>query len=602
MSGRRLEQQYLKLLGYFGLLEVTTTLQELADQLCCTRRHMRSLLTQMHSLGWINWQAEPGRGRRSCLQLLRNEHQLLSDKADKLLDAGCFSEAIELLGEEKQLIAPLLRAKLGYSIRADHQTLRVPYYRTMPNLYPGTPLRRSELHLVRQIFNGLTRINEEKGEVEADLAHHWRMLEPLHWRFYLRPSVQFHDGRELCAADVVASLTRCAHLPLYSHIAQISQCGTLGVDIQLLEPDLHLPLLLSNIEAMILPADHASQIAFAAKPVGTGAYCVAENNDWHLRLKAFDHYFGLRALLDEVEILMWPELSAPQQLDESPMHLPKSGGDRAKSTTEISTATATWLSSSLSDVDYAAGLAASFTGKPSDVFSEMFLEKGGYFLLCDSRSSFWQGIEQRRWLREKLSPHVLLQQLIEPIRHFWVPTGSLLPTWFHCMMPCNSESPFQSDQNTKPVLRLAYHKQHPEYHMLTVLMTNLLALEGVELETVALTYTDWADGNADVDLWLGTVNFAVPEVWNVGCWLLGTPLLRQSISGGDIAQLKDWMTKWRNNTINAEELMRFATTSGWLQPLFHHWMRLKGPEQAKGIHLNNLGWFDFKSTWIEPEI
>ena len=197
---------------------------------------------------------------------------------------------------------------------------------------------------------------------------------------------------------------------------------------------------------------------------------------------------------------------------------------------------------------------------------------------------------------------MLLQQLVEPIRHFWVPTGSLLPTWFHCMMPCNSASPFRLDQNTKPVLRLAYHEQHPEYHMLTVLMANVLALEGVELETVALNYTDWADGNADVDLWLGTVNFAVPEVWNVGCWLLGTPLLRQSISGGDISQLNDWMTKWRNNTINAEELMRFTTTSGWLQPLFHHWMRLKGPEQAKGIHLNNLSWFDFKSTWIEPDV
>ncbi|WP_442980198.1 hypothetical protein, partial [Salmonella enterica] len=21
---------------------------------------------------------------------------------------------------------------------------------------------------------------------------------------------------------------------------------------------------------------------------------------------------------------------------------------------------------------------------------------------------------------------------------------------------------------------------------------------------------------------------------------------------------------------------------------------------ARGIHLNNLGWFDFRSTWIEP--
>ena len=64
MSGRRLEHQYLKLLGQFGLLEVTTTLQELADRLCCTRRHMRNLLTQMQAIGWINWQAEAGRGRQ----------------------------------------------------------------------------------------------------------------------------------------------------------------------------------------------------------------------------------------------------------------------------------------------------------------------------------------------------------------------------------------------------------------------------------------------------------------------------------------------------------------------------------------------------------
>ncbi|WP_260391295.1 hypothetical protein, partial [Salmonella enterica] len=30
------------------------------------------------------------------------------------------------------------------------------------------------------------------------------------------------------------------------------------------------------------------------------------------------------------------------------------------------------------------------------------------------------------------------------------------------------------------------------------------------------------------------------------------------------------------------------------------WMRLKSPDRARGIHLNNLGWFDFRSTWIEP--
>ncbi len=242
----------------------------------------------------------------------------------------------------------------------------------------------------------------------------------------------------------------------------------------------------------------------------------------------------------------------------------------------------------------------------------MFLERGGYFLLCDSRSPYWQNIEQRRWLRETLSPHSLLQQLVESIRHFWVPTGSLLPSWFHCMIPGESENPFTSEHVTTgqsavahkpdmPVLKLAYHEQHPEYDMLTRLMAQNLAGKGVRLEITELDYTDWANGNAEVDLWLGTVNFAVPEIWNVGAWLLGTPLLRHSVSGGDPLLLEDWLRNWRNESLSSEQLMRRITGSGWLQPLFHHWMRLKGPEQAKGIHLNNLGWFDFKSTWMEPE-
>ncbi|CNE08961.1 ABC transporter substrate-binding protein [Yersinia mollaretii] len=171
MTSRRLEQQYLRLLNAVGVQSLAITLQELADKLSCTKRHMRTLLVQMQQAGWLTWQAEAGRGRRSHLQLLRNTHQLLIEKAEQLLDSGGFNEAIALLGEDKQLITPLLRSKLGYRIHDDYQALRIPYYRTMPNLYPGTPLRRSELHLVRQLFNGLTRINEESGDVTTDLAH-----------------------------------------------------------------------------------------------------------------------------------------------------------------------------------------------------------------------------------------------------------------------------------------------------------------------------------------------------------------------------------------------------------------------------------------------
>lgn len=596
MVSRRLEQQYLRLLNQVGVQPVEITLQELADKLCCTKRHMRTLLVQMQQASWLKWQAEPGRGRRSYLQLLRNTHQLLIEKAEELLDSGGFNEAIALLGEDKQLITPLLRAKLGYRIRDDYQALRIPYYRTMTNLYPGTPLRRSELHLVRQIFNGLTRINEENGEVTTDLAHKWRMLDPLHWRFYLRPAVQFHDGRELSSRDVVSSLMRSAALPLFSHIQKVSQHGPLSVVIELNQADPRLPLLLAHHSALILPENHAAQPDFASHPVGTGPYRVAENDNWHLQMKSFDHYFGFRGLLDEVEVLIFPDLARPPS--DTPAVL-------SEQLNMANIQSATWLSSSISDIDYVSGKAASLTGKPSDSTQEMFLERGGYFLLCDSRSPYWHDIKQRRWLRKTLNPYHLIQRLIEPIRPFWVPAGSVLPTWFHGIDTGEECSPFSSDIATEsegmPVLTLAYHAQHPEYPMLVTEMTHILAAQGIKLDIIELDYTSWAKGEAKADLWLGTVNFAVPEEWNVGAWLLGSQLLRQSIAGGDDADLQSYLHDWRNQFLGSEQLIREIIANGWLQPLFHHWMRLKAPEQAQGAHLNNLGWFDFKTTWLEPE-
>ncbi|MEA7515233.1 hypothetical protein ONK27_26560, partial [Salmonella enterica subsp. enterica serovar Virginia] len=41
----------------------------------------------------------------------------------------------------------------------------------------------------------------------------------------------------------------------------------------------------------------------------------------------------------------------------------------------------------------------------------------------------------------------------------------------------------------------------------------------------------------------------IPEEWNVGTWLLGSPLLRHAISGGDDALLAQWETQWHAETI-----------------------------------------------------
>nr|WP_314418749.1 HTH-type transcriptional regulator SgrR [uncultured Erwinia sp.] len=587
MYGQRLEHHYLRLLTLFPSREAATTLQALADSLCCSKRHMRALLVKMQNEGWLNWQAAPGRGRQAQLRLLRDEQQLLVEKADRLLETGNLAAAVELLGDEKRRLASLLRTRLGYRISDNYQSLRIPYYREMLNLNPGTPLRRSESHLVRQIFNGLTRIDPQSGEVECDLAHRWRQLDALRWRFFLRRGVRFHDGRELTAGDVISSLTRSATLPLFSHIKRVTAAGTLSVIVELDHPDDRLPLLLTDPAALILPDDRARRDDFAAHPVGTGPYRVVENDRWHLRMQAFDHYFGLRGLLDEVELIVWPDVAHAAA---SEQFIP-------------SGQSAAWLSSSISDIAYVSGEAEKFTGKPSEPLAEMFLEQGGYFLLCDSRSGHWQTPERRRWLREILSPWQLASQLVEAIRPLWVPTGSLLPAWFHCMDEGVCHSPFTLDQTQAgpALLRLACHRQHPEYAMLTAMMQKNLAAEGIALEVVELDYSEWASGEAEVDLWLGTVNFAVPEQWNVGAWLLGMPLLQPHISGGDPECYRRWQQQWRDGTLESRQLVQQVVGGGWLQPLFHHWMRLKAPENAQGIRLNNLGWFDFQSTWMEPE-
>lgn len=142
---------------------------------------------------WDRWRRKAGSSghpapdegiARLCVVCAPPEH-LLRQRVEGLLSQGHIEQAMELMETEPQQLTPLLLKQLGKTQQQGEQILRVPYYRPMPNLNPGLPLRRSEIHLVRQIFNGLTRINEENGEVESDLAHHWQSLDERQWLFFL---------------------------------------------------------------------------------------------------------------------------------------------------------------------------------------------------------------------------------------------------------------------------------------------------------------------------------------------------------------------------------------------------------------------------------
>lgn len=114
-----------------------TTLNELAEMLSCSRRHMRTLLNMMESRGWLTWEAEAGRGKRSRLTFLYTGLALQQQRAEDLLEQDRIDQLVQLVGD-KAAVRQMLVSHLGRSFRQGRHILRVLYYRPMKNLLPGS--------------------------------------------------------------------------------------------------------------------------------------------------------------------------------------------------------------------------------------------------------------------------------------------------------------------------------------------------------------------------------------------------------------------------------------------------------------------------------
>lgn len=558
----RASHYYRRLLQAYGVQEVAVTLQQLADLCCCTRRHLRTVLGQLQQQGWIRWQASAGRGRRASLQCLHDEPALQRWQAEQLLVKGQVEEAMALTGVAPSDWVQLLLGRAGQVIEGEQQILRVPYYRPLPTLDPGAPLRRSEVHLIRQIFNGLTSINEENGEAVADLAHDWQQVSACCWRFYLRPGVRWHDGGWLTMQDVVASLEALRTLPLYRHLLSVTSPAARQIEIVLQRPDARLPWLLAQYPAMIRPLSRMTVMP-ADRPVGTGPYRVVENTAQRLRLQAFDDYFGYRALLDEVDIWMWPALAEQMAVGEG----------------------------------HICGLRLEGETEPETVQRELVLEQGGYFLLYDAHGPAGLSTDQRDALQQMLGPWQLMQAIPEPIRRRWTPAVSLLPHWLHHLPP----SALPAVPAWPRQLRMAYCAQQPEYRTLARWICRQLESVGIAVICDELPFAAWWRGDSQADLWLGSITFSTPPETALAAWLCGTPLLRSRLAAGGVSRVDQWLDAWRSDALTPEALMRQVMQAGWLQPLFHHWLELQGPPRIRGARLNDLGWFDFRRVWLAPE-
>ncbi|WP_404401527.1 ABC transporter substrate-binding protein [Pelagibacterium halotolerans] len=170
------------------------------------------------------------------------------------------------------------------------------------------------------IYEALTAIDRDLNVVPG-LAESWEVSEDgLTYTFHLREGVTFHDGSEMTAEDVAASIRRvqseAVASPLASRVSPI--IGIEVVDPQTVTFTLDAPFapILSSLSSIaIVPAEMEEDVdSLQQTPVGTGPF---QFEDWqpngYIALSAFEDYReDGKPMLDGVRFNFVPESATRQ--------------------------------------------------------------------------------------------------------------------------------------------------------------------------------------------------------------------------------------------------------------------------------------------------
>lgn len=345
----KLHQQYLLLHGQLGdTTEHTLTLADLAELLDCTHRNTLTVVKKMAALGWIHWHAQRGRGRRSVLSLLAPADQIAAEYMMQAMDRRELQEAadqVRAFSSSLSMQHYLNQWLLGYSGHHTESgtnnesidTLRLPIRQQLHALDPLYINLLAESFVTSHVYDGLVQ-RDEHGQILPALAHTWDVSDNrLTWIFHLRKGVYFHSGKPLSASDVVftferlqATELRTLYREVSKRILSVDAVAPLTVRFQLNKPHELFLSFLTTSRAVIVPsglsantaASHSERKRIQSRqiPIGTGPFKVTFWDNHMCRLEAYPMYFQGRALIDRVDILQIPWITADKREEYQDLH------------------------------------------------------------------------------------------------------------------------------------------------------------------------------------------------------------------------------------------------------------------------------------------
>ncbi len=565
MSSQRLRSQFESLFEHCQGHDTEIQLEDITDLLFCTRRNARIVLNKMEEEGWIEWHPAAGRGRLSQLIFKQSRNEISENLARKYLEEGKFSQALSVLDSDATKLTQVIQNYLGVQQQEGQQVVRLPYYRPLTRLSPRINMRRSEQHIVKQVFSGLTTLNED-DTVGPDIAHFWQQICATHWRFYLRPGVRFHNGEPLTITQVVESIISLKKFPLFSHIDDVTAVSEWIIDIHLSKPDYYLDLWLTESCAKIVLNSDILPENYDILPIGTGPYKVIQNTEKRLVLNAFDGYFGFRPLLDRVEVcvidethstLVFPSLTKP------------------------------------------------IKSERGSVEEDVGLDPGCLHLLLNrmnglAKDSVWADYFSNR-LNSLSIFRALSQQTIVDLGI--VPALGLKPGWYHTSVS-NNATPLSLPDLDRPI-RIAYHAKHPMFPQVIRHIESIFKTDGFSVELK--TYEHELDDVENVDIWMKAMGISNYRDDAIAGWLLNYSDIQPLSMPEHFELWRTMIDDWRGQKtlpFPAMDLGKSLVVNKQIIPLFHVWLGVNHDQcgSLQNAKCNALGWFDFSHVWVKPEI
>jgi oligopeptide transport system substrate-binding protein len=259
--------------------------------------------------------------------------------------------AISACSEQNEPKRPREASSQGTPTPAIGGTYRRPLRNDPSSLDPVKLVDLYGVAVANQIFDGLVAFDAHLNVV-PDLAQSWSASrDGLVWTFHLRQGVQFHNGREMSAEDVVYSFSRLLNPAVGSRSSHLLdkvkgatefRAGTTKVlegiraidrytvEVSLSEPFVPFISILGMPHTSIVPREEVERLGqdFGTAPVGTGPFRFMQwARGQEILLETNEHYFGGRPALDRVRFVIFPGgdqsviLKAFEQgeLEESPL-------------------------------------------------------------------------------------------------------------------------------------------------------------------------------------------------------------------------------------------------------------------------------------------